>query len=95
MYLKRNWKVVDDVLEQVTLRALTSEIQRAKGSAAVDDCAALQANAESGTARGIEAMRELFCDNYCKYPLICKTQDEMDGICEECLLSKLAEMVNK
>lgn len=42
----------------------------------------------------LEAIRQVFCDEYCKYPLICKTQDEMDGICEECPLSKLAEMVN-
>lgn len=42
----------------------------------------------------LEAMRELFCDKYCKYPLICNTQDKLDGICDECPLSKLAELVN-
>lgn len=43
----------------------------------------------------LEAMRELFCDSYCKYPLICKSQDEIDGICDNCPLNKLAELVNK
>lgn len=43
----------------------------------------------------LEALRENFCENYCKYPFICKTQDELDGICEECPLDKLAEIVNK
>lgn len=42
----------------------------------------------------LEAMRQVFCDEYCKYPLICKTQEKLDDICDECPLSKLAELVN-
>lgn len=43
----------------------------------------------------LEAIREVFCDKFCKYPFICKTQDEIDDICEECPLNKLAEILNK
>lgn len=43
----------------------------------------------------LEAMRQVFCDKYCKYPYICESEEEIDGICEECPLNKLAEVVNK
>lgn len=28
----------------------------------------------------LEAIRELMCDKYCKYPLICKNQGDLDKI---------------
>ncbi len=41
----------------------------------------------------LEAMRQVFCDNYCKYPYICESEEHMEGICDECPLNKLAELV--
>ena len=32
---------------------------------------------------------EICCDEYCKYPGRCRSQDEMDQICDECKLAKL------
>lgn len=43
----------------------------------------------------LEAMRQVFCDEYCKYPNTCKSQDELEEKCEECPLNKLAEIVNE
>ena len=34
----------------------------------------------------IEETAEKFCDNYCKYPYVCKTQDELDEVCEQCVM---------
>lgn len=39
---------------------------------------------------------EICCDEYCKYPARCRSQDEMDRICDECKLSGLfALLVDK
>lgn len=32
----------------------------------------------------IEETAEKFCDNYCKYPYLCKSQDELDEVCDHC-----------
>ncbi len=32
---------------------------------------------------------QIFCDEYCKYSERCRTQVEMDQICDECKLAKL------
>ena len=32
---------------------------------------------------------EVCCDEYCKYPVRCRSQDEMDRICDGCKLAEL------
>lgn len=32
---------------------------------------------------------EICCDEYCKYPGRCRSQDEMDQICDGCKLAEL------
>lgn len=47
------------------------------------------------TTQEFESLREKFCDNYCKYPYICETEEEIDGICDKCPLNELAEIFGK
>ena len=35
---------------------------------------------------------EQFCDNYCRYPLICRDQDKLEEKCEECPICKIVEV---
>ena len=44
----------------------------------------------------MDRIPEICCDEYCKYPARCRSQDEMDQICDECKLSGLfALLVDK
>lgn len=36
-------------------------------------------------------MREKFCDDFCKYPLMDMTQEDLNEICNECPLVRLKE----
>ena len=38
---------------------------------------------------------ELMCDSYCKWPGMCKSQDELDEHCDDCQMIKLWNYVNK
>ena len=39
-----------------------------------------------------EALVEPFCDNYCRYPRICRDQDKLEEKCEECPICKIVEI---
>ena len=46
----------------------------------------------------VELLAARMCDVYCRFPFICKSQDKLCGICEECPLNeliKIAEGKNK
>ena len=32
---------------------------------------------------------QICCDEYCKYPQQCRTQEDMDQICDRCKLAKM------
>lgn len=34
----------------------------------------------------IQETAEKICDGYCKYPYLCKSQDELDEVCEQCFI---------
>ena len=36
-----------------------------------------------------EKFAERFCDGYCKFPYICKTQDQLKTVCESCPIQEL------
>lgn len=35
---------------------------------------------------------EIFCDKYCRFPIECSTQDELDEHCDNCELIKLCNI---
>lgn len=39
----------------------------------------------------IEAFAGLICDNYCKFPVICKTEDDLELACVGCPIENLLE----
>ena len=39
-----------------------------------------------------EKLCERFCDGYCKFPYICKTEEDLESKCESC---PICEMVNE
>lgn len=39
-----------------------------------------------------ETLVEPFCDNYCRYPRICRDQDKLEEKCEECPICKIVEL---
>lgn len=41
----------------------------------------------------IEELTEYICDNLCKYPASNITQDELDDICENCILNRIESLV--
>ena len=34
---------------------------------------------------------ERFCDNYCKFPYICKDEEQLHAVCDCCPIVELAE----
>ena len=42
-----------------------------------------------------EALVEPFCDNYCRYPRICRDQDKLEEKCEECPICKIVEKLEQ
>lgn len=37
----------------------------------------------------MDRIPEICCDEYCKYPQQCRTQEDMDQICDRCKLAEL------
>ena len=42
-----------------------------------------------------EKFVEQFCDGYCKFPYICKTQEQLETACDNCPITKIAELKEK
>ena len=42
-----------------------------------------------------EKLVELFCDSYCKFPYICKDEEQLETVCEACPIVKMAERTEK
>ena len=40
----------------------------------------------------VDSMAERFCNEYCKFPNECETQEELDEHCDNCELIKLANL---
>lgn len=40
----------------------------------------------------IEELTEHICDKLCKYPVADITQDELDDICENCILNRIENL---
>lgn len=40
----------------------------------------------------IEELTEYICDKLCKYPVADITQDELDDICENCILNRIENL---
>ena len=48
--------------------------------------------------RSAESLAGEICDRYCKFPFICRNQENLDSVCEACPLNeliKIAEGKNK
>lgn len=41
----------------------------------------------------MDRIPEICCDEYCKYPQQCRTQEDMDQICEGCKLAELFDLL--
>lgn len=67
------------------------------GKAVIKDKSLLpQAMEKLAKFEDMDRIPEICCDEYCKYPARCRSQDEMDRICDECKLSGLfALLVDK
>ena len=44
---------------------------------------------EKSISEIIEEVCVKICDDYCKYPMLCKREDDLLKICDECPLNKL------
>lgn len=42
-----------------------------------------------------EKLIEPFCDSYCKFPYICKDEEQLETVCESCPIVRLAEKIEK
>ena len=42
----------------------------------------------------LKKLTGVFCDNYCKYPGTCSTQDELDAICDVCPMNRVVEILD-
>jgi hypothetical protein len=40
-----------------------------------------------------EKLCERFCDNYCRFPYICKDEKQLETVCESCPICKMAEEI--
>lgn len=67
------------------------------GKAVIKDRTMLpQAMEKLAKFEDMDRIPEICCDEYCKYPQQCRTQEDMDQICDECKLSGLfALLVDK
>ena len=67
------------------------------GKAVIKDKSLLpQAMEKLAKFEDMDRIPEICCDEYCKYPARCRSQDGMDRICDECKLSGLfALLVDK
>lgn len=41
----------------------------------------------------LEELTGEFCDNYCKYPNSCSSEDELDIVCEQCPMNRMVELL--
>lgn len=41
----------------------------------------------------MDRIPEICCDEYCKYPQQCRTQEDMDQICDRCKLAGLFDLL--
>lgn len=66
------------------------------GKAVIKDKALLpQAMEKLAKFEDMDRIPEICCDEYCKYPQQCRTQEDMDQICDGCKLAPLFEMLIK
>lgn len=42
-----------------------------------------------------EKLVERFCDGYCKFPYICKDEEQLETVCEACPIVKMADRIKK
>ncbi len=42
-----------------------------------------------------EKLCERFCDGYCKFPYICKTEEDLESKCESCPICEMAEEIER
>ena len=45
-------------------------------------------------SKKLEKITEKFCDKYCKFADTVSNQDELDGICENCPMNELFELLD-
>ena len=64
------------------------------GKAVIKDKALLpQAMEKLAKFEDMDRIPEICCDEYCKYPQQCRTQEDMDQICDRCKLAKMFELL--
>lgn len=68
-----------------TLSEYTREIEENVGEL-VKEIDRLEAKEEK---TGNEELKEKFCDGYCQFPNLTRTQEDLDGMCKECPLNSL------
>lgn len=42
-----------------------------------------------------EKLVEKFCDSYCKFPYICKDEEQLETVCADCPIVKMANRIEK
>ena len=40
----------------------------------------------------LEEITGEFCDRYCKFQYICKDEEQLETVCEDCPMNKLVEL---
>ena len=40
-----------------------------------------------------EKLVERFCDSYCKFPYICKDEEQLETVCTDCPIVKMANII--
>lgn len=64
------------------------------GKAVVKDRQLLpQAMEKLAKFEDMDRIPEICCDEYCKYPQQCRTQEDMDQICDRCKLAKMFDLL--
>ena len=64
------------------------------GKAVIKDKALLpQAMEKLAKFEDMDRIPEICCDEYCKYTQQCRTQEDMDQICDRCKLAKMFDLL--
>ena len=42
----------------------------------------------------VEELTGKFCDEYCQYPYICGSEDELDAVCKDCPMNRMVELLD-
>ena len=64
------------------------------GKAVIKDRTLLpQAMKKLAKIEDMDRIPEICCDEYCKYPGQCRSQTEMDQVCERCKLAELFDLL--